>query len=246
MAPVSLRILRTAAPCASRSPATGAGAGPAPARRGRGRCGGAVPARRAGAAAGAARRPARARRRRPGRPLVDVVEHVVAGDPPAGAGAGDLVGVEAVLGDQAAHDRRQQPLSPSAAACGGPRAAAGSGRRRGRGRRRRGAGAGCGGAAAARLGAARGGRRLGLGAAGVGLGRRLGAAWRRGGCRRGAPPSPTTAITAPTGTVSPSWARISVSVPATGDGTSVSTLSVRHLEQRLVGGDGVADLLEPL
>lgn len=33
-------------------------------------------------------------------------------------------------------------------------------------------------------------------------------------------------MTVPTGTVSPSLARISVSVPATGDGTSVSTLSV--------------------
>jgi hypothetical protein len=33
-------------------------------------------------------------------------------------------------------------------------------------------------------------------------------------------------MTVPTGTVSPSLARISVSVPATGEGTSVSTLSV--------------------
>ncbi len=41
-----------------------------------------------------------------------------------------------------------------------------------------------------------------------------------------ASPSPTTAITAPTSTVSPSCTLISVSVPATGDGTSVSTLSV--------------------
>jgi hypothetical protein len=38
--------------------------------------------------------------------------------------------------------------------------------------------------------------------------------------------SPTTAITVPTSTVSPSWTRISVSTPDTGDGTSVSTLSV--------------------
>jgi hypothetical protein len=33
-------------------------------------------------------------------------------------------------------------------------------------------------------------------------------------------------MTAPTGTVSPSFALISVNTPATGDGTSVSTLSV--------------------
>ena len=33
-------------------------------------------------------------------------------------------------------------------------------------------------------------------------------------------------MTAPTGTVSPSGTRISMSTPATGDGTSVSTLSV--------------------
>ncbi len=38
--------------------------------------------------------------------------------------------------------------------------------------------------------------------------------------------SPTTAMTVPTGTVSPSWARISLSVPEIGEGTSVSTLSV--------------------
>ena len=38
--------------------------------------------------------------------------------------------------------------------------------------------------------------------------------------------SPTTAITAPTGTVSPSCTRISVTVPVIGEGTSVSTLSV--------------------
>ena len=38
--------------------------------------------------------------------------------------------------------------------------------------------------------------------------------------------SPTTAMTVPTSTVSPSWTRISVSTPETGDGTSVSTLSV--------------------
>ena len=38
--------------------------------------------------------------------------------------------------------------------------------------------------------------------------------------------SPTTAMTVPTGTVSPSATRISVRTPEIGDGTSVSTLSV--------------------
>ena len=48
-----------------------------------------------------------------------------------------------------------------------------------------------------------------------------------GGAGAGAAPaSPTTAMTAPTGTVSPSFARTSVRIPDTGDGTSVSTLSV--------------------
>ena len=37
-----------------------------------------------------------------------------------------------------------------------------------------------------------------------------------------------------------------LSIPAIGDGTSVSTLSVRDLEQRLVRRHLVADLLEPL
>ena len=41
-----------------------------------------------------------------------------------------------------------------------------------------------------------------------------------------AEPSPTRAMTAPTSTVSSSSARISMRVPATGDGISVSTLSV--------------------
>ena len=41
-----------------------------------------------------------------------------------------------------------------------------------------------------------------------------------------AAPSPTTAITEPTDTVAPSSTRISSTVPAMGDGTSVSTLSV--------------------
>ena len=48
------------------------------------------------------------------------------------------------------------------------------------------------------------------------------------GAGAGAAPSaaPTTAMIAPTGTVSPSWARISSNTPLLGAGTSVSTLSV--------------------
>ena len=42
----------------------------------------------------------------------------------------------------------------------------------------------------------------------------------------GSAPSPITARSAPTGTVSSSWTRISWRVPATGEGISVSTLSV--------------------
>ena len=69
---------------------------------------------------------------------------------------------------------------------------------------------------------------------GTGVGCDAGATWATGtgattgaGCDAGAElAAPTTAITVPTETVSPSLTRISVRVPATGDGTSVSTLSV--------------------
>ncbi len=59
-------------------------------------------------------------------------------------------------------------------------------------------------------------------------GPRAGCCSAAGGAAAGAAPSPspTTAMIVPTSTVSPSWTRISVSVPATGEGTSVSTLSV--------------------
>ena len=70
--------------------------------------------------------------------------------------------------------------------------------------------------------------RLGAGAAASAAGLLGGAASSAGaGAAAGAAPeSPTTAMTVPTSTVSPSGTRISVSTPATGDGTSVSTLSV--------------------
>ena len=101
-------------------------------------------------------------------------------------------------------------------AAAGTRAGAGAGAGAGFGT---GAGAGAGAAATgagAGVGAGTGAATAGAGATGAGAG--AGAA---------APlDAPTTAMTVPTGTVSPACTRISVSVPAIGDGTSVSTLSV--------------------
>ncbi len=156
-----------------------------------------------GAAAGAARRPKSWRRRRARgrggggrrcldrgrlgwrglrrlRPvLVDVGEHVLAGDPPAGAGAGDRARVEAVLVHQAAHHRRQQPVVGT----------------RGRGLGRPGPGpaepAAAGGAGASTAGAAAGGpaaaERAGAGAvAGGGAGTGASAAGAAGASSAGA------------------------------------------------------------
>ena len=58
--------------------------------------------------------------------------------------------------------------------------------------------------------------------------------------------SPTTATTVPTSMVSPSATRISLTTPAIGDGNLGVDLVGGHLEQRLVLGNGVTDLLEPL
>ena len=101
-------------------------------------------------------------------------------------------------------------------------------------RRRR---AACGCSACCGLGLARRGLRLLLGAGGLGgrgrppasgAGSGSGADSAAGALATGAgrSPSPMTARSAPTGTVSSSWARISCRVPATGEGISVSTLSV--------------------
>ena len=87
-----------------------------------------------------------------------------------------------------------------------------------------GVGAGAGAGAAGAAGAGAGAETAGAGA-GVGVGAGAGAAGA-GAVVGALPAAPTTAITVPTGTVSPSLALISVTVPATGDGTSVSTLSV--------------------
>ena len=67
---------------------------------------------------------------------------------------------------------------------------------------------------------------VGAAATGAGAASTTGAGAAATGAATTAPASPTTPITAPTGTVSPSGTRISVKTPAIGDGTSVSTLSV--------------------
>ena len=54
-----------------------------------------------------------------------------------------------------------------------------------------------------------------------------------------------TARSAPTGTVSSSWTRISCRVPATGDGISVSTLSVETSSSGSSTSMRVADVLQP-
>ncbi len=222
--------------------------------RGRGGLGGGLGRRRAGAAgaslaagagaaagawAGAAgalrpeRRGGRGRDRL-GPGALDVVEHVLPGDAPAGAGTGDLRRIEPVLVDQPAHHRRQEPavatsgrgrLAATASRAGSDAGGAAtassagsapSGRGPARARERRPA---LGAAGAAGSGAAGAG---GSSAAGAG------AAWApSAGAAAGAlPASPTTAMTAPTSTTSPSLALISVITPAIGEGTSVSTLSV--------------------
>ena len=91
-------------------------------------------------------------------------------------------------------------LSGTAGACGATAAGAGTGAE---------AATGAGGAAATAAGA--------MGATGATGG---------AGAATAAPASPITATTEFTGTVSPSFARISTSTPADGDGISASTLSV--------------------
>ena len=274
--PVSLRILLSLT-TSSRSVAAGAGAaaaaaGGAGAARGRSsRSGG-------GRRRGGCRQQPERRRRRPRRePVrgglaagdgVDVIEDIVASDPSAGTRPGDRRRVEAVLVDEAAHDRRQQ--TPGGA---GGRSRLGSGRstsgrvpgplqgpvparvqpppaparalaRRGRfGCWRRGfrsrLGSGrwlrfcCG----ARQAAPQRGSRLGGGAsAGSAAGAAAGAS----------PPSLTTAITVPTDDGLP-FGNTDLGHRA---GNRRRHLRVdlvgRHLEQRLVGVDVVADRLEPL
>ena len=187
---------------------------------------------------------------------------------PTGPRAGDRRRVEAVLVDEAAHDRRQQ--TPGGAGWV-PRRRMGVAaqpveqRRRGAGAGAAGAGSGAGCFGSRRVGSGRvpaaGARRCGASSAGSaarpavlrrrGSGSAAGAsAARLGGARqrrrRASPPSLTTAITVPTATVSPSGTRISVTVPDDRRRHLRVDLVGRHLEQRLVGVDVVADRLEPL
>ena len=103
------------------------------------------------------------------------------------------------------------PSAGAASAAGAGAAGAGAGRR---GRRRR---------QAPGRGPAR--ERSAAGA-GAGSGSGAGSAGASAAGAGADPASPTTAITVPTSTVSPSGTRISVSTPDTGEGTSESTLSV--------------------
>ncbi len=176
------------------------------------------------------------------------------GDAVAGAGTDDRAGIETVLADEPSHDGRQQQ-----ARClvGAVRARVGSGGLirhgdgRGRERRRRGRDL-IDGRGRSRRRRDRG-RRRSLGSRGArgrsrrGIRSRSGC-WGGGGFRRrGAVRAdlPERASTAPTGTSAPSGARISRSTPDDGAGTSLSTLSVLILEQRLVFLHRVADGLEP-
>ena len=195
-----------------------------------GRCCGS-PARRAPPAQARSRphgrqEPVSARRRRVA--VVDVREHVVAGDAAAGPGARDRGRVEAVVGEQTAHHGREQPVARRTVLGGRGRsgrrrrrrrararsAGAAAGRRRGRGRRRR--------LPVPRQPALA--RARGAASAGAAAG---GGASAGAGAGAAAPASAEiTASTAPTSTVSPSCTWISARKPAVGDGTSVSTLSV--------------------
>ena len=127
-------------------------------------------------------------------------------------------------------NNRLSPLAPASAGAasagagvgsGAVAAATGSGAGAGAGSAAAGSGAGAGaGSAAAGSGAGAGS------GSGAGAGSDAGAGSAGAGSAGAASADPTTAMTAPTGTVSPSWARICCTMPAIGEGTSVSTLSV--------------------
>ena len=112
---------------------------------------------RSGAAGGPA--PVVARR---GAPAVDHRQHVLAGDPPAEPGADHVCRIDAVVGEQPAHHRREHPcpaaVPPVATGHASGSAVSPPGRRNRRGGGRRGGGgAGGGGGAACWAGAAGGG-----------------------------------------------------------------------------------------
>ena len=215
---------------------------------------------------GGRRRGARRRGRRgrlgPAPVGVDVVEHVLAGDPSTRTGSFDLAGVDAVLVHETPHDRRQQPSvggcggSPPVAGAGagsGRAAASGAARRRavggGRGRlgSRRGGGSGRGRWRRGRLRRWRVlGRRCRIGSRRRRRWSRLGRWRRRCGVGGGG------ALVADHGDHRADVDRLAFGDADLGHhaGDRRGHLGVDlvrgDLEQRLIGGDGVADLLEPL
>ena len=191
---------------------------------------------------------------------VDDGQHVLPGDPAADAGAGHLRGVDAVVRQQTPDHRRQHALvtpGRDGLRSGGRRLGGQCrlGRRHGgrdrRGWRTAGAGAGQGRQAGPRAAVGRARREAGLvqlRAPGQlpGRGRALpGRPPRPGQPGRLQRPSPITARRAPTSTVSPSWDE-DLGQDAGGRGGDLGVdLVGRHLEERLVPGDLVADLLHP-
>ncbi len=186
-------------------------------RRRRGRCG-------------------RSRRRRRGpvtRVLVDVIEHVFARDATARAGATDRRRIEAVLGDETAHDRRQKLVARCLIA------AAAAGRRRDCGSRR-----GCG-DRCSRGGRCRRGRRRG----GRGFRRGL-CRWRSGGrCRCSRRSAGRVRDDGDQRADVDGVALVDLDLgeePRGGRRHLCVDLVGGHLEQRLVDRDRVTHLLEPL
>ncbi len=180
-------------------------------------------------------------RRATARRAVEVVEHVLTGDAATDTGTGDVGRIDAVLLHETAHDRRQEPVVLGAAAAPGRpggRLGGGAGW----------AGAGCSPRAPERVPARPVPGLVRRPGAGAGAGswswrgrRRLGRRSRRGGgvlgrlgCRRreqgrgrGAVSGADDADDRTDGHgVALAGPDLPVSVPATGDGTSVSTLSV--------------------
>ena len=152
-------------------------------------------------------------------------------DPTTEAGPGDLGrvdrrcrranGAPPATGSGRPISRGRRP--PAGAVAAGAEAGSGGGPAQVRGAGAgAGAGVGAGGAAAAGAGAGVGAGGGGAAATGAGAG----GAGAAGAGAATAPSALTTASTVPTSTVSPSWTRISANVPAAGDGTSESTLSV--------------------
>ena len=208
----------------------------------------------AGAAAGAAGGGSRSGRRR-GRagagPRARRLEHVAAGDAATVAGAPDLRRVEAVLRDELAHERRRDdPCRLGRGGAGGrgagaeraPARGSGGAGRSGRAAAGRGAGAGAG----SRRGAGRGRAAGAVGAGASGAGRRS----RRP--RRGRGGGAAAGTVADDGQAHADRDRLALGHEDLAHdarrrrGHLGVDLVGRDLEERFVGLDGLADLLEPL